>query len=113
MECPRCGGEGYLERRKVEGHVYLYCVHQKSEMGKRRKWRCYLGAEKYDYVERFNPLDLAGLYDKERFMRYMKRLLDSLEPNQLKWLEEALHHKIVGINNPTIKDSDRDSDIEP
>jgi hypothetical protein len=43
----------------------------------------------------------------------MKRLLDSLEPNQLKWLEEALHHKIVGINNPTIKDSDRDSDIEP
>jgi hypothetical protein len=29
-------------------------------------------------------------------MKYAEKLLDQLEPHQLKWLTEALHHKIVG-----------------
>jgi hypothetical protein len=94
MECPKCFNEGRLEVKKIGNHSYLYCLHIIKEGGKTRKKRCYLGAAQYTYVERFNPLGLTGLHDKERFVRYARKLLDNLSPQQLEWLKEALHRKI-------------------
>jgi len=104
--CPRCANKGYLERRRVGDHIYLYFVHERREGGRRKRLRCYLGATKYTYVEKFNPLDLSGLHDKERFMRYAMRLLDELSPEQLKWLKGALHHKSVGVNEDDGEDKE-------
>jgi hypothetical protein len=95
--CPRCGGLGYLERRSVGGHVYVYCRHVWREGGRRRERKCYLGAEEYDYVERFQLLGLAGLTDKERFRRYMRSLLERLSPEDLTWIMEQASIRLKNI----------------
>ena len=87
--CPRCGGLGYLERRRRGEHgehVYIYVVHREGK--KVRK--CYLGAEKYDYVERFHEIGLAGMHDEKRFWRYAEELVSKLTYEQLVKLEELI-----------------------
>jgi len=92
--CPRCGSFGYVERRSKGGHVYVYCVHVYRDGGRRRRKRCYLGAEEYDYVERFQELGLAGLTDRERFRRYMRSLLEKLGDEDLKWIVEEAKQRL-------------------
>jgi hypothetical protein len=81
--CPRCGGLGYLDRRVRGEHVYFYCMHIERVGNRRRVHRCYLGAESYDYVERFQEMSLSGLMDKERFARYLDVLIPRLERKEL------------------------------
>jgi hypothetical protein len=51
--CPVCGRPiDWVERRVRNGHVYYYAWHVIEENGKRRRKKCYLGAEAYDYVSR-------------------------------------------------------------
>jgi hypothetical protein len=87
--CPRCGGLGYLERRRRGGHgehVYIYVVHREGK----KVHKCYLGAEKYDYVERFHDIGLAGMHDEKRFWRYAEELVSKLTYEQLIKLEELI-----------------------
>jgi len=87
--CPRCGGLGYLERRRKgeQGeHVYIYVVHREGK----KVHKCYLGAEKYDYVERFHDIGLAGMHDEKRFWRYAEELVSKLTYEQLVKLEELI-----------------------
>jgi hypothetical protein len=94
--CPRCGGLGYLERLNVKGHVYFYCRHVSRREGKVRIKKCYLGAESYDYVERFQELSLSGLVDKERFARYLEVLIAKLGREELKLLVKKARERLRG-----------------
>jgi hypothetical protein len=77
--CPRCGeAGGYIEKRTVNDRTYLYFVHQRVIRGERIIRRCYLGAGEYKYVNRFNPIGLAGLIDRDRFTRYIEALVDKI-----------------------------------
>ena len=54
ITCPRCGEQGYLEKKAVKGkrgvHVYLYCVHV-HRVGKQvKRVKHYMRAEEYTYV---------------------------------------------------------------
>ena len=91
--CPRCGGLGYLERRCRGEHAYVYVVHR--ERG--RVSKCYLGAESYDYVERFNALGLAGLADEGRFERYAAELVARLTASQLAKLKELVEARLAEL----------------
>jgi hypothetical protein len=86
--CPRCGQPySTVERRTRGHHVYYYAVHYLGrEAGKVRIKKCYLGPERYEYVERLHAMELAGAIDKQRFRRYLHEVLDSIEPS----LEELL-----------------------
>jgi hypothetical protein len=88
--CPKCGLKGFLERRRKGEHVYVYMHHR---VGKKVR-TCYLGAEEYDYVERFNDLSLRGLFDKERFHEYALRIIDSLTPTQLMELKHLIEQRL-------------------
>jgi hypothetical protein len=88
--CPRCGKLGYVEVRNVNGRIYHYFVHRWMEGWRRRVHKCYLGAQNYRYVEKFNPLGLAGLTDRERFTRYLRELLKMLTPQQIEWLKKEV-----------------------
>jgi hypothetical protein len=91
--CPRCGrAYQYIEKRKVGNNVYFYAVHDwvKREDGKRYAVRCYLGSKQYQYVEQFQQLGLAGLIDKERFVRYALNVLDKLDEEQIKKINGKL-----------------------
>jgi hypothetical protein len=94
VSCPRCGGLGYWAREVREGprgrHAYVYVVH--VEGGRRRK--CYLGAEAYDYVERFHGLGLAGDMDGGRWRRYAEQLIDRLKPEDLRWLLGMIRERL-------------------
>ena len=88
--CPRCGSPGYEEVRNVQGRTYFYFVHVTKEDGKRRVHKCYLGPRLYRYVERLNPLGLAGLIDRDRFIQYIMTILAQLTPEQKQWLREMV-----------------------
>jgi DUF1365 family protein len=92
--CPRCGNPGYIERRYVDRHIYLYCRHIWYEGKKRKERKCYLGAEKYVYVEPFQGLGLSGLFDKERFKRYVETLIYKLTEEELEWLAEVVKKRL-------------------
>ena len=92
--CPRCGRKGYLEFRRRKGQTYVYMHHQVSVKGKRKHSTCYLGARAYDYVERFNPLGLRDLTDRERFYEYALRIIDELTVDQLMKLKEHIDRRL-------------------
>jgi truncated hemoglobin YjbI len=83
--CPVCGLPiDWVERRVVNGHVYYYAWHViTDENGQKRRKKCYLGAERYDYVSRKN-IDLGttfrGMaYDPaQRLAEYVNGALDKL-----------------------------------
>jgi len=56
--------------------------------------KCYLGALKYEYVEKFNPLGLSGLHDTSRFSKYIKILIDNMTREQLVDLLDYIKQKI-------------------
>jgi len=111
--CPICGLPiDWVERRVVNGHVYYYAWHVIDENGKRRRKKCYLGAERYDYVSRKHSdlgVALRGMAygPAQRLAEYVSsaidRLSDQLEGGTLdleqarQWLravreaEERLH----------------------
>jgi len=111
--CPICGLPiDWVERRVVNGHVYYYAWHVIEENGKRRRKKCYLGAERYDYVSRKHSdlgVALRGMAygPAQRLAEYVSsaidRLSDQLEGGTLdleqarQWLravreaEERLH----------------------
>jgi hypothetical protein len=94
FSCPRCGELGYIEERRKDDHVYIYCVHVKSKGKKRKVNKCYLGALNYEYVEKFNPLGLSGLHDTSRFSKYIKKLIDSMDRDQLVELMNYIKQKV-------------------
>nr|CAH65774.1 hypothetical protein [Sulfolobus neozealandicus] len=76
--CPNCGlPYRSTVEREVNGHVYVYAVHQyKDENGKWRKYECYLGPkEQYIHAEKFNDFGLKGGHVEERFVEYLERIL--------------------------------------
>jgi len=111
--CPICRLPiDWVERRVVNGHVYYYAWHVIEENGKRRRKKCYLGAERYDYVSRKHSdlgVALRGMAygPAQRLAEYVSsaidRLSDQLEGGTLdleqarQWLravreaEERLH----------------------
>jgi len=95
--CPRCGEPGWVTRERRGGQYYYYCVHVDKKA--RRRYRCYLGpAEHYIVAEEFNPLGLAGLTDKDRLKRYLKRLLEMLSLGEVREAlrEAGLLDKLCG-----------------
>jgi hypothetical protein len=94
LECPRCGGKGYLERRVVEKQTYYYVRHVSFDGGRRSDHRCYLGPERYDYVEKTHHLHLSGYLDEERFRRYAQELVDKLPEEQLKELRAIIDRRL-------------------
>jgi hypothetical protein len=76
--CPR-GEKGYLEQRRKGSNVYYYAVHVSCGGGRRKVKKCYLGPKEYIAAERFNRLNLSGLADRDRFKRYILKLLDTLK----------------------------------
>jgi len=91
--CPRCGREvSYVERQVKGSQTYFYAVHYMGyeRVGlkiKKKVKKCYLGPREYEYVEKLHNLGLAGLVDRERFRRYLKELLDSMEVGLRELLE--------------------------
>jgi len=101
--CPVCGLPiDWVEKRVRNGHVYYYAYHYvKDENGKRKVKKCYLGADRYDYVSRKN-YDLGTAFrgmaysEADRFSEYFNSALDklsakiesgTLEPEQARhWL---------------------------
>ena len=83
--CPRCGRPiDWIERRVKNGHVYIYAYHYvKDENGKRKVKKCYLGADRYDYVSRKN-YDLGTTFrgmaysEADRFSEYFNSAANKL-----------------------------------
>ena len=82
--CPICGRPiDWVERRVVNGHVYYYAWHVIEENGQRRRKKCYLGAEVYDYVSRKHSdlgVALRGMAygPAQRLAEYVSSALDRL-----------------------------------
>jgi len=94
--CPKCGlPYSYVSREKRGSNYYFYAVHVSKSGNKRRVKKCYLGAESYDYVARFNPElgRLAGLIDRTKALRYLEELLEWFiyAPVDSKTVEEAVN----------------------
>jgi len=73
----------WVERRVVNGHVYYYAWHVIEENGKRRRKKCYLGAERYDYVSRKHSdlgVALRGMAygPAQRLAEYVSSAIDRL-----------------------------------
>jgi len=98
--CPRCFRNiSWIERRERGGRAYYYAVHYDgySKVNGRIKRfisKCYLGAEKYVNVEKFQNLELAGLADRGRFKRYVKRLIDMLSKEELEWIRRLVEERL-------------------
>ena len=81
--CPICRLPiDWVERRVVNGHVYYYAWHVIEENGKRRR-KCYLGAERYDYVSRKHSdlgVALRGMAygPAQRLAEYVSSAIDRL-----------------------------------
>jgi hypothetical protein len=82
--CPICHLPiDWVERRVVNGHVYYYAWHVVEENGKRRRKKCYLGAERYDYVSRKHSdlgVALRGMAygPAQRLAEYVSSAIDRL-----------------------------------
>jgi len=82
--CPICHLPiDWVERRVVNGHVYYYAWHVIEENGRRRRRKCYLGAERYDYVSRKHSdlgVALRGMAygPAQRLAEYVSSAIDRL-----------------------------------
>jgi len=61
-------------------HIYYYAIHYKGTMSNGRPIleQHYLGALRYDYVEKFHKIGLRGYVNEHREIIYLKELLDKL-----------------------------------
>jgi hypothetical protein len=66
--------------------------------------KCYLGPREYIAAERFNRLNLSGLADRDRFKRYILKLLDILKlqilNGSLKKLRRGSKEKSEPLSQP-------------
>jgi hypothetical protein len=85
--CPLCNREGYFSRERRGNRYYVYFKHKSGG-------KCYLGADTYYYVEKYNRLGLTGIHDKERFKRYLLELIDQLTEDQLKEVFEIIKKRL-------------------
>jgi hypothetical protein len=94
--CPRCGRWGTHYARSVKGRRYHYVKHRENG----RYSTCYLGPDKYVYAERLNMIELSGMRDPERYLRYLKRSVERVKGGE-KVVEEVerLLEKIRGSTN--------------
>jgi hypothetical protein len=92
--CPRCGMDGYLEKRRVGGNVYYYYRHVYYADGKRRERRCYLGPDRYIHAEKFNKIWLAGMVDEDRFFRYAEAIIPTLKRSELERLKDMIERQL-------------------
>jgi hypothetical protein len=89
--CPRCGSPyNYIDKRKVGDGVYYYAVHVEKTPEGRKVKKCYLGSGSYRYVEQFQNLNLSGLIDEKRYLRYAINILDKLNGEELQKLDGKL-----------------------
>jgi hypothetical protein len=49
-----------------------------------------LGAEKYVNVEKFQNIGLSGLADRERFKRYVGKLIGMLKPEEIEEVKKMI-----------------------
>jgi hypothetical protein len=86
--CPKCGRViDWVERRVVNGHVYIYAAHVSVVNGKRKITKCYLGPERYTYATKTHSdmgMELKGMaYEIDggrgsRFLDYINDLANKL-----------------------------------
>jgi hypothetical protein len=98
--CPRCFREiSWIERREKGDRTYYYAVHyggysKVDGRVKRFISKCYLGADEYVNVERFQNLGLSGVFDRDRFRRYVRRLMDFLSREDLEWIRGEVEERL-------------------
>jgi hypothetical protein len=88
MPCPKCGRViDWVERRVVNGHVYIYAAHVSVVDGKRKITKCYFGPERYTYATKTHSdmgIELKGMaYEIDggrgsRFLDYINDLANKL-----------------------------------
>jgi len=85
--CPKCGQPiNWIERKKVNGHIYYVAAHVIHDNGKRVVKRCYLGAERYVYVtgQHLNlGIELKGMVQEikggPRLVEYLRAIASAIE----------------------------------
>jgi uncharacterized Zn finger protein (UPF0148 family) len=85
--CPKCGLPiNWIERKKVNGHIYYVAAHVMRDNGKRVVKRCYLGAERYTYVtgQHLNlGIELKGMVQEamgeSRLAEYLRGVARAVE----------------------------------
>jgi hypothetical protein len=98
--CPRCFREvSWIERREKGDRTYYYAVHYNGYSrvnGRIRRSisKCYLGADEYVNVERFQNIGLSGVFDRGRFKRYVRRLMDFLSREDLEWIRREVEERL-------------------
>jgi len=88
MPCPKCGRViDWVERRVVNGHVYVYAAHVSVVDGKKKITKCYFGPERYTYATKTHSdmgIELKGMaYEIDggrgsRFLDYINDLANKL-----------------------------------
>jgi len=86
--CPKCGRViDWVERRVVNGHVYIYAAHVSVVNGKKKITKCYLGPDRYTYATKTHSdmgMELKGMaYEIDsgpgsRFLDYINNLANKL-----------------------------------
>jgi hypothetical protein len=86
--CPKCGRViDWVERRVVNGHVYIYAAHVSVVNGKKKITKCYFGPERYTYATKTHSdmgIELKGMaYEIDggrgsRFLDYINDLANKL-----------------------------------
>ena len=86
--CPKCGRIiDWVERRVVNGHVYMYAAHVSVVDGKRKITKCYFGPDRYTYATKTHSdmgIELKGMaYEIDsgpgsRFLDYINDLANKL-----------------------------------
>jgi hypothetical protein len=86
--CPKCGRViDWVERRVVNGHVYIYAAHVSVVNGKKKITKCYLGPDRYTYATKTHSdmgMELKGMaYEIDsgpgsRFLDYINDLANKL-----------------------------------
>ena len=93
----------------IAKHVYYYAVHYGGYTKQGGKvqlnyHRCYLGSDEYDYVERFNRLSLAGAIKEDRYKDYLKRIIDYVDEDMLKKMQEQIQQQLKKLEEQKQKD---------
>jgi len=115
--CPRCSDlVSYVQKETrycldangnvIAKHTYYYNVHysydpETKEMSYKR---CYLGSDEYDYVERFNRLNLAGAIREDRYKNYLQRLIDHVDEDTLKNIISHVQQQLQKLQEQKTKD---------
>ena len=115
--CPRCSEPiSYIHKETrycldadgniVAKHTYYYAVHYSYDPATKKMSyrRCYLGSDEYDYVERFNRLSLAGAIKEDRYKNYLQRIIDYVDEDALKRLQEQIQQQLKKLEEQKQKD---------